>query len=241
MTADWARLPHELLERISLAHRQRGARRESRRVRHHVEAARDGRVGVSDALLVVGNGAREDALSWRLARRRRAKRSFAAPGNAGTASRGENWEIAATDGKALATRVCAERIDLAVLGPETAIAAGVGDRLRDAGIAVFGPIAFGRAARIEQDLREAVYGAPRHSDGTRARRAFARRGRTKRSKSGTAPWSLKPTGLLPGKGVVVTPDVEAASAVARRLVSRTPAFPAAVRTFCSRSASKAVR
>ena len=90
-------------------------------------------------VLVVGSGAREDALSWRLARSPSCEAVFAAPGNAGTASRGENWDVAATDGKALAQRASPKRIDLAVLGPETAIAAGVGDRLREAGIAVFGP------------------------------------------------------------------------------------------------------
>jgi phosphoribosylamine--glycine ligase len=90
-------------------------------------------------ILIVGNGAREDALSWRLAQSPSCEALFAAPGNAGTASRGENWEIAATDGKSLVERALAEKIDLVVLGPEVAIAAGVGDRLRDAGIPVFGP------------------------------------------------------------------------------------------------------
>ncbi|MBV8373628.1 MAG: phosphoribosylamine--glycine ligase [Candidatus Eremiobacteraeota bacterium] len=90
-------------------------------------------------ILVVGSGAREDALSWRLAQSPSCEAIFAAPGNAGTASRGENWDIAPTYGKALAAKCGAERIDLAVLGPETAIAAGMGDRLREAGVAVFGP------------------------------------------------------------------------------------------------------
>jgi phosphoribosylamine--glycine ligase len=90
-------------------------------------------------ILVVGNGAREDALSWRLSQSASCSALFAAPGNAGTASRGVNWDIAATDGKALVERALAEKIDLVVLGPEVAIAAGVGDRLRDAGIPAFGP------------------------------------------------------------------------------------------------------
>ena len=90
-------------------------------------------------VLVVGNGAREDALSWRIAASPSCDAVFAAPGNAGTASRGENWDVSATNGRALAQRCIDEKIDLAVLGPETAIAAGVGDRLREAGIAVFGP------------------------------------------------------------------------------------------------------
>jgi len=91
-------------------------------------------------ILVVGNGAREDALSWRLAQSPSCDFLAHAPGNAGTATRGENWsEIAATDTRAIVARARDARIDLIVLGPETAIAAGVGDRARDAGIAVFGP------------------------------------------------------------------------------------------------------
>ncbi|HEX3368162.1 MAG TPA: phosphoribosylamine--glycine ligase N-terminal domain-containing protein, partial [Candidatus Cybelea sp.] len=76
-------------------------------------------------ILVVGNGAREDALSWRLAQSPSCTAVFAAPGNAGTATRGENWDISATDGKGITERARAEGIDLVVLGPETAIAAGV--------------------------------------------------------------------------------------------------------------------
>ena len=102
------------------------------------------------------------------------KRVFAAPGNAGTASRGENWEIAATDGKAFAQRCVAEGIDLVVLGPETAIAAGVGDRLREAGITVFGPNRSARPARIEQDFRQTFHGTPRDPNGACRHRAFTR-------------------------------------------------------------------
>src|SRR5580693_8937254 len=89
-------------------------------------------------VLVVGNGAREDALSWRLAASPSCEAVFAAPGNAGTASRGENWEIAATNGKALTDRCLAEAIDLVVLPPESAIACAMraspsSDRIARAG------------------------------------------------------------------------------------------------------------
>ena len=47
MTADWARIPHDVLEKISIAHHVRGARREPRCLRHHVEAARHDRVGIA--------------------------------------------------------------------------------------------------------------------------------------------------------------------------------------------------
>ncbi|HKU81503.1 MAG TPA: phosphoribosylamine--glycine ligase N-terminal domain-containing protein, partial [Candidatus Tumulicola sp.] len=89
-------------------------------------------------ILVIGNGAREDALSWRLAQSASCEAIFATPGNAGTASRGENWDIAVTYGRAIVERCRAERVAFAVIGPETAIAAGVADKLREAGIATFG-------------------------------------------------------------------------------------------------------
>ena len=53
MTADWARLPHDLLARDLLAHRQRGARHQPRRVRHQLEAAVDDRMGVTESLVLV--------------------------------------------------------------------------------------------------------------------------------------------------------------------------------------------
>src|ERR1700749_4322067 len=90
-------------------------------------------------VLIVGNGAREDALSWKLAQSPSVEALFASPGNAGTASRGQNWDVSATNGKGIVARALTERIDLAVLRPETAIAALVGDRLLDAGILTLGP------------------------------------------------------------------------------------------------------
>jgi phosphoribosylamine--glycine ligase len=163
-------------------------------------------------VLVVGNGAREDALSWRLAASPSCEAIFAAPGNAGTASRGENWEIAATDGKALTARCLAEAIDLVVLGPETAIAAGVGDRLRDAGIAVFGP---NRASgRLESSKVFAKRFMERHGIPTaRAIVVHSLDAANKVLEEWNGAVVVKADGLAAGKGVVVTPNVEAAHAV----------------------------
>jgi phosphoribosylamine---glycine ligase len=163
-------------------------------------------------VLVVGNGAREDALSWRLAASSSCEAVFAAPGNAGTASRGENWDLAATDGKALAARCTAERIDLVVLGPETAIAAGVGDRLRDAGIAVFGPNRSG--GRLESSKIFAKRFMERHGIPTaRAAVVHSLDAANKALEDWDGPVVVKADGLAAGKGVVVTPDVTAAGAV----------------------------
>jgi phosphoribosylamine---glycine ligase len=163
-------------------------------------------------VLVVGNGAREDALSWRLAESPSCESIAAAPGNAGTASRGANWELAATDGKGLAERCAREGIDLAVLGPETAIAAGVGDRLRDAGIAVFGPNRSG--GRLESSKIFAKRFMERHGIPTaRAAIVHSFDAATKALEDWRGPVVVKADGLAAGKGVIVTPSVEAARAI----------------------------
>ncbi|HTX03724.1 MAG TPA: phosphoribosylamine--glycine ligase [Candidatus Acidoferrales bacterium] len=164
-------------------------------------------------VLVVGGGGREDALSWALSRSPSVETVFASPGNAGTSTRGENWDIVATDGKALANRARNERIDLAVLGPESAIAAGVGDRLREAGIAVFGPSR--SAGRLESSKIFAKRFLERHKIPTaRARVAHS----LPQALTVIDEWPdleivIKADGLAAGKGVVVAPDVKDASAV----------------------------
>lgn len=163
-------------------------------------------------VLIVGNGAREDALSWRLAESPSCEAVFAAPGNAGTASRGANWDIAATDGKSLVTRCLAEGVDLAVLGPETAIAAGVGDRLRDGGIAVFGPNR--SAGRLESSKIFAKRFMERHGIPTaRAVVAHSLEAANKALDDWVGAVVVKADGLAAGKGVVVAPNVEAARAL----------------------------
>ncbi len=153
-------------------------------------------------ILVVGSGAREDALSWRLAQSQSCEAIFAAPGNAGTASRGENWNVAATDGKTLAERSLAERIDCAVLGPETAIAAGVGDRLRESGIAVFGPNRSG--GRLESSKVFAKRFMERHGVPTaRGVVAHSFDGAAKALEAWSGGVVVKADGLAAGKGVVV--------------------------------------
>ena len=163
-------------------------------------------------VLVVGNGAREDALSWRIAQSPSCEALFVAPGNAGTASRATNWNISATDGKALVEKCLAEKIDLVVLGPEAAIASGVGDRLRDAGIAVFGPNRSG--GRLESSKVFAKRFMERHGVPTaRAVIVHSLDGALKILETWKGAVVVKADGLAAGKGVVVAPDVEAATAV----------------------------
>jgi len=165
-------------------------------------------------VLVIGNGAREDALAWRLAQALSCEVVFVAPGNAGTALRHENWPIAATEGRALVARAKDERVDLAVLGPETAIAAGVADRFREAGIATFGPNR--SAGRLESSKIFAKRFMERHGIPTAKSRVVHSLANAERVLDD---WEgacvVKADGLAAGKGVVVAPDVPTARAVVR--------------------------
>jgi phosphoribosylamine--glycine ligase len=98
-------------------------------------------------ILIIGSGAREHALAWKCMQSPLTERVYVAPGNGGTGGIARNIPIQADDVVGLVRFVRKERIGLAVLGPEAAVAAGVGDALRDAGFPVFGPTAMPAASR----------------------------------------------------------------------------------------------
>ena len=98
-------------------------------------------------VLLVGAGAREHALAWRLAQSPSLTELHAAPGNPGIASLGVCHPVRADDGDGLLGLANTLGTELAVIGPEGPLVAGVADELRRNGIAVFGPSA--AAARIE--------------------------------------------------------------------------------------------
>jgi phosphoribosylamine--glycine ligase len=93
-------------------------------------------------VLVVGSGAREHALSWRL--QREGADVLVAPGNGGTANA---VAVAVSDTDGLATLAERERVDLTIVGPEAPLEAGIVDAFDARGLAVFGPTR--AAARLE--------------------------------------------------------------------------------------------
>lgn len=99
-------------------------------------------------VLVVGSGAREHALAWKLASSPLTEEVLIAPGNAATARLGRNLpQVQPTDPAAIARVARDHGVDLAVIGPEDALAAGAADRLRANAVGVVGPSA--HAARLE--------------------------------------------------------------------------------------------
>jgi phosphoribosylamine--glycine ligase len=91
--------------------------------------------------MLLGAGAREHALAWKLKQSPGLTALFCAPGNPGTGALGENLALDAEDPKAVVAAARARGVDLVVVGPEAPLVKGVADALRAGGIAVFGPSA----------------------------------------------------------------------------------------------------
>lgn len=100
-------------------------------------------------VLVIGNGAREHALAWKLAASPRVTALYAAPGNPGTAQVADNVPIDVMNFAAIEKFAKSNQIGLVVIGPEDPLAGGLADRLSSAGLKVFGPSK--EAARLEAD------------------------------------------------------------------------------------------
>ena len=84
-------------------------------------------------VLVVGGGGREHAIVDALSRSPQVGTIYCAPGNAGIATMAECVRIKDTDVEALLNFAKEKRIDLTVVGPEAALAAGIADRFREEG------------------------------------------------------------------------------------------------------------
>jgi phosphoribosylamine---glycine ligase len=172
-------------------------------------------------VLVVGAGAREHALAWRLARSPSVGHVLAAPGNPGIEEVAETTPgVSASDVDALADLAERRGVDLTVVGPEAPLVSGLADAFARRGLAVFGPSAAG--ARIEGSKAFAkrlceAHGIPaaRSWASATVRDAFDALDRL------PGPYVVKADGLAAGKGVTVTASLaEARRAVEESLVRR---------------------
>ncbi|MCA9524520.1 MAG: phosphoribosylamine--glycine ligase [Myxococcales bacterium] len=165
-------------------------------------------------VLVVGQGGREHAIAWKIARSPQLTRLYCAPGNAGTETVAENVPIAADAVDALVGLAEREAIDLVVIGPEQPLTLGLADRLRAAGIAALGP---NRAAAELEASKSFAKELMRELGVPTAR--FASFDRIEAALSYLAghplPLVVKADGLAAGKGVTICPTQEAAEAALR--------------------------
>ena len=168
-------------------------------------------------VLVIGSGGREHAIVEAISRSPRAPKIYAAPGNAGIAQLAECVAIKDTEVEKLVEFAKANAIDLTVVGPEAALAAGVVDRFREEGLKIFGPTKaaaeieaskdFAKRLMVKYDVPTAAYETFSDFD---AALAYVKRG--------SLPTVLKYDGLAAGKGVVIATTMEEAEATLRDML-----------------------
>ncbi|HJS81102.1 MAG TPA: phosphoribosylamine--glycine ligase, partial [Vitreimonas sp.] len=153
-------------------------------------------------ILVVGSGGREHALGWKLSQSPLVSELISAPGNPGLAELGRTVAIKADDARELAAFAMRERIELVVIGPEAAAAAGLADALSQVGVPCFGPSK--AAAELESSKAFMKEFCLRHGVPTAGYKVFDDAIRAK-AYLGTRepPFVIKADGLAAGKGVVI--------------------------------------
>lgn len=166
-------------------------------------------------ILLLGSGGREHALAWKIAQSSRTEKLYIAPGNAGTASAGENVPIKSDDFDGIAAFVLEKGIDMVVVGPEDPLVKGINDYFKGdcrlSGIPVIGPTK--AAAQLEGSKDFAKKFMFRHGIPTAAYRTFTSEtleDGLKFLETLQAPYVLKADGLCAGKGVLILPTLEEA-------------------------------
>lgn len=160
-------------------------------------------------ILILGSGGREHALAWAVLQNPKCDKLIVAPGNAGIAQIAECADLDVMDGGAVAVFAEANAIDFVIVGPEAPLAVGVADRLRDAGVLVFGPSqdaarleaskSFTKEICVAANAPTAGYG---HFTDAEAAKAYIR--------EQGAPIVVKADGLAAGKGVIMAFDEQTA-------------------------------
>lgn len=160
-------------------------------------------------VLVIGSGGREHAIVDALSRSPQVEKIFCAPGNAGIARQAECVSIRETEVERLRDFAVEEGIGLTVVGPEVALAAGVVDVFKAAGLRIFGPTK--AAARVESSKEFAKDVMAKYGIPTAAYRSFTDYAEAQAYvASRPLPAVLKYDGLAAGKGVVIAQTMEEA-------------------------------
>ena len=153
-------------------------------------------------ILVLGSGGREHALVWKLRQSPRVSAVFCAPGNAGIAQLATCLPLKVTGHAALVQFAKDERIDLTVVGPDDALAAGIVDLFQARGLRIFGPTR--SAARLESSKVFAKEFMQRHGIPTARSGSFSDSSEAQKfCRGATYPLVVKADGLALGKGVII--------------------------------------
>ncbi|XP_063812548.1 trifunctional purine biosynthetic protein adenosine-3 [Pseudophryne corroboree] len=175
---------------------------------------------MADTVLVIGSGAREHALVWKLAQSAHVKEILVAPGNAGTCGGGKiaNTDVPTSDHPRLIQFCKSKNITLVVVGPEAPLAAGLVDDLTAAGVRCFGPSA--KAAQLEASKSFAKDFMDRHGIPTAKWKSFTdpKEACDFITSADFPALVVKASGLAAGKGVIVASSKEEACKAVREIM-----------------------
>ncbi len=166
-------------------------------------------------ILLLGSGGREHALAWKIAQSTQVEKLYIAPGNAGTATVGENVAMKADDFDAIKAFVLGNGVDMVVVGPEDPLVKGIYDYFKNdaelKAIPVIGPSKQGAVLEGSKDFAKGFM--QRHGIPTAAYQTF--NGETLEEgkaflRTLKAPYVLKADGLCAGKGVLILDTLEEA-------------------------------
>ena len=172
---------------------------------------------MSKNVLVIGSGAREHAMGWKLAQSSGIGTIFCAPGNPGAAEIAENLDISVNDFEGLWSAIANNNVDLTIVGPEDPLANGITDFLQKRGQPVFGPSR--DAARIESSkswAKEIM--RARNVPTGQAVRCDTLEAALDHIYDAQFPLVLKADGLAAGKGVVICHERVEAEATAQAMM-----------------------
>ena len=175
-------------------------------------------------ILLLGSGGREHALAWKIAQSTKVSKLFIAPGNAGTATVGQNADINANDFDALKRFVLDNDVQMVVVGPEDPLVNGIYDDFkndaRTTHIPVIGPSRKGATLEGSKDFAKAFMA--RHAIPTARYKTITAQNIDEGLaflEELKAPYVLKADGLCAGKGVLILPTLQEAKSELRHMLN----------------------
>ena len=175
-------------------------------------------------ILLLGSGGREHALAWKIAQSTKVSKLFIAPGNAGTATVGQNVDINANDFDTLKRFALDNDVQMVVVGPEDPLVNGIYDDFkndaRTAHIPVIGPSRKGATLEGSTDFAKAFMA--RHAIPTARYKTITAQNIDEGLsflETLKAPYVLKADGLCAGKGVLILPTLQEAKSELRHMLN----------------------
>lgn len=160
-------------------------------------------------ILIIGNGAREHALTWAISQNPRCTKIYCSPGNAGTTELATNVDIDVTSNNEILEMCLLHSIDLVIVGPEKQFEQGLTNALKEKNILVFGPTM--EASQLEASKSFTKNMCKHKKIPTGNYEIFSRVDDAKKFlREQPTPYVIKADGLAAGKGVLVSSDIEEA-------------------------------